>query len=216
MGPSAERGTRARILAVAESELAESGYHGARLHRIAERVGIQKASLFHYFPSKEQLYRAVVEENLDETEQTIRRVLDAAGSPTEKVRLLIEAYVDMVAAHPARACILLRQSLGDAPDGYHQSPDAQRLLSAVAAFIAEGQRAQIFAPIDPLALVLDVVGMVAFFFTSAHVLAPAWGGPQGSVGRSERIKRHVVEVIQRCLVLGESHSAAARPLAASG
>jgi len=216
MGTSAERGTRGRILAIAEAELAESGYHGARLHRIAERVGVQKASLFHYFPSKDQLYRAVVEEGLDETEQTIRRALDAPGSPREKVRLLIEAYVDMVAEHPARARILLRQSLGDAPEGHQQSPDAQRLLSAVAAFIAEGQRAQIFARIDPVALVLDVVGMVAFFFTSAHVLAPAWGGAQGSVARSDRIKRHVVEVIERCLGLGQPQRAAAPPLAANG
>jgi AcrR family transcriptional regulator len=210
MRTSAERGTRERILEVAEASLADDGYHGMRLHRIAERVGIQKASLFHYFPSKEHLYRAVLDEGLDETEQTLRQVIDAEGTPLEKIRLLVEAYVDMVAVHPGRTKILLRQSLGDVPSGDQQTLGAQRLLSAVAKFISEGQRAQIFAPIDPVALVLGVVGMVAFFFTSAPVLAPAWCGHEGDATSINKIKRHVVEVVRRCLEFGDHRVAAAK------
>jgi len=215
MRTSAEHGTRERILEVAEASLAECGYHGTRLHRIAERVGIQKASLFHYFPSKEDLYRAVLDEELDETEQTVRQVLDSDGSPADKIRLLIEAYVEMVARHPDRAKILLRQSLGDAPVSYPQPPDGQRVLTAVVTFISEGQRANQFAAIDPVALVLDVVGMVAFFFTSAHVLAPAWCGAPGNPTVVERVKQHVVEVVRRCLSIGEVPTLAA-PKAAIG
>jgi TetR/AcrR family transcriptional regulator len=193
-----EPGTRERILAVAEATLGECGYHGTRLHEIARRVGIQKASLFHYFNSKEELYRAVLEVGFGQTELTITRVLEAEGTPLQKVRALIEAYVHMVAAHPERTKIFLRQSLGDAPSEY-QAADAQRLLQSVAAFIADGQRARIFAPIDPIALVLGIVGMVAFFFTSAPVLAPAWSGDPSSVPSVERVKQHVVEVVERCL-----------------
>ena len=104
----------------------------------------------------------------------------------------------MVAAHPQRTRILLRQSLGDAPDGY-EPPDSERLLRLVVAFIAAGQDAKVFAPIDPMALVLSVIGMVAFFFTSAPVIAPSWlRHPQDPVS-VERIKRHVFEVVERCL-----------------
>ncbi|MFQ5667364.1 MAG: TetR/AcrR family transcriptional regulator [Candidatus Binatia bacterium] len=202
-----ERGTRERILDVAESSLGDCGYHGTRLHDIARRVGIQKASLFHYFPSKEQLYRSVVEEGFGQTEQTIRAVLGAAGSPLEKVRSLVSAYVEMVAAHPERTKILLRQSLGDAPAGY-QTADAERLLRFVAAFVAEGQQAKVFAPIDPLALVLAVVGMVAFFFTSAPVLAPTWLSDPWSAASVERVRRHVVDIVERCLLCGPAFHAA--------
>ncbi|HVN84697.1 MAG TPA: TetR/AcrR family transcriptional regulator [Candidatus Binatia bacterium] len=213
MRTSAERGTRERILEVAESSLAECGYHGTRLHRIAERVGIQKASLFHYFPSKDDLYRAVLDEGLDETEQTVRQVLDGGGSPSEKIRQLLEAYVEMVAQHPDRTKILLRQSLGDAPASYHQPPDAHRVLSAVVAFVSEGQRIKEFAPIDPVALTLGVVGMVAFFFTSAPVLAPAWCGDPGNPTIVERVKEHVVEVVARCLGIGHEPTVAAAKVA---
>jgi AcrR family transcriptional regulator len=198
MRTTSEHGTRERILAEAEASLGEHGYHGTRLHEIAARVGIQKASLFHYFPSKDDLYCAVVDEGFGETEQTIRRVFEAATGPFDKLRALVEAYVDMVAAHPQRTRILLRQSLGDAPPGY-EPPNSERLLSLVVAFITEGQAAKIFAAIDPMALVLSVVGVVAFFFTSAPVIAPSWMRQPNNPLDVERIKRHVVEVVERCL-----------------
>lgn len=214
MASGAERSTRERILEVAESFLAERGYHGTRLHQIAERVGIQKASLFHHFPSKAHLYLAVLDEEFGEIEEMVRRVLEAPGSPQEKIRPLIEAYVDIVAVHPDRTKILLRQSLGDAPAGDRQVADSQRLLDKVVCFIVEGQRARVFAPIDPLALVLGVAGMVAFFFTSAPVLAPEWRADVAGVGSVERVKRHVVDIVQRCLAVDRPRVVS--PRAASG
>jgi AcrR family transcriptional regulator len=213
MKAGARRATRERILEVAETYLGERGYHGTRLHEIARRVGVQKASLFHYFPSKAELYRAVVEEGFGETEAVIRAVLEREGNRRDKIRALIESYVDLVAVHPARTRILLRQSLGDAPTS---APPAgsQRLLERVVAFIADGQRAGVFAPVDPLALVLGVAGMVAFFFTSGPVLAPVWIGDPTSAGAIERVKRHVVEMVQRCLAVGAELRAGVQEYAA--
>ncbi len=205
----AERGTRARILEVAEAFLGECGYHGTRLHLIAQRVGIQKASLFHYFANKEGLYRAVVDEGFGETEETIRRVISAVGTPAEKIRMLVESYVDMVAAHPARTKILLRQSLGDTPITA-PTANSQRLLDLIVQFIRESQIAQTLEDVDPTALVLDVVGMVAFFFTSAPVVAPAWCSDPWNAAYVERVKRHVVQVVERCLIQSAGPQAAAR------
>lgn len=199
-------GTRERILRIAESIFGESGYHGARLHNIARHVGIRKASLFHYFPSKEDLYRAVLEEGVGDAEAMIRKALEVPGRPLDKIRELVEAYVDMVAVHPARTRILLRQSLGDAPTG-QWPPESQRLFRLVADFVAEGQKAGLLAPMDPSALVTGVVAMVAFFFTSAPVLAPTWFSEPWDAASVERVKRHVVDVVERCLTVG----AAARP-----
>jgi AcrR family transcriptional regulator len=200
------RDTRERILKAAEEVLGECGYRGARLHEIARRVGVQKASLFHYFSGKEDLYRAVLSEGFGETERVIRGALAAEGMPLDRIRSLVEAYVELVIAHPARTKILLRQSLGDEPPG-HWTPASQRLLALVIDFITQGQRANAFAPVDPHALVLGVVGMVAFFFTSAPVLAPEWLGEPSSPENVERVKRHVVDVVERCLAT----DVAARP-----
>ena len=213
MNPGGERSTRARILEVAEAFLGECGYHGTRLHLIAQRVGIQKASLFHYFPSKEGLYRAVLDESVGETEETVRRVLEAAGTPFDKIRSLLESYVDMVAAHPARTKILLRQSLGDAPSGPPHTNDSRRLLDMIVQFISAGQHDHTFEAIDPMALVLGIVGMVAFFFTSAPVLAPTWCDDPWKAEYVDRVKRHVVQVVERCLTPERPHAAAQRAIA---
>jgi AcrR family transcriptional regulator len=209
MSSGPERGTRERILEVSEAFLGECGYHGTRLHQIAERVGIQKASLFHYFPSKEHLYHAVMDQNVGDTERTILNAIEGEGSPLDKVASLVGAYVELVAAHPQRTKILLRHSLGDAPAG-ETGPDAERVLNMVVKFVAEGQKAKVFAPLDPVALVLGVVGMVAFFFTSGPVLAPSWFGDPASRACVERIKRHAIEVVQRCLSAGDPRVAAAQ------
>jgi len=105
----------------------------------------------------------------------------------------------MVAAHPERTKILLRQSLGDAPSGYQPLPESQHLLDMVAEYVAEGQRVHVFTDIDPVGAVLGVVGMVAFFFTSGPVIAPQWCGETSSRASIDRIKRLVVQVVERSL-----------------
>ena len=52
---------RARILTAAEEVFAARGYAGATTREIAERAGIGKRMLFYYFPSKDAVYRAVLE-----------------------------------------------------------------------------------------------------------------------------------------------------------
>lgn len=198
MADRIERGTRERILEVAETCFGELGYEGTRLHGIAARVGIQKASLFHYFQSKADLYRAVLEKGFGETEETLLRMLRREDRPLEKVREMVEAYVALVAAHRNRTRIFLRQSLGEAPNGHSPIAEGQRLLDLVVRHIEEGQRRGHFAPIDAVAAVLGIVGMVAFLMTSAPIVGLSWaagGGPEGV----DTVKRFVGEVAVRVL-----------------
>ncbi|MEV6557290.1 TetR/AcrR family transcriptional regulator [Nocardia sp. NPDC051756] len=57
---AAER--RVAILAAAREVIAERGYRGVSLGAVAERVGITQPGLLHYFPSKEHLLVAVLED----------------------------------------------------------------------------------------------------------------------------------------------------------
>jgi AcrR family transcriptional regulator len=51
--------TRARLLAAARREFAAFGIAGARVDRIAAEAASNKAQIYHYFGSKEQLFDAV-------------------------------------------------------------------------------------------------------------------------------------------------------------
>jgi len=192
-------GTRDALRAAAARRFAAHGYHRTCLDDVARDVGIRKASIFHHFAGKEALYRAVVAEGHGEVEAIVRRALAADGGWLARLRRLLEAYVDLVAAHPEHTRILVRQSLGDAPDGWDGRPDSERLLGMVGAFLAEGQRAGAFAPLDAQSLVLGVVGMVTFFFTSAPVVAPGWRRARSDERHLARLRRHVTTVVLRAL-----------------
>ena len=52
--------TKERILLAAQKEFAARGYSGARMEAIAHGAVINKAMLFYYFSSKDNLYRTVL------------------------------------------------------------------------------------------------------------------------------------------------------------
>jgi AcrR family transcriptional regulator len=54
--------TQKRILAAAKKEFAKSGLGGARVDVIAERAKANKRMIYHYFNSKEDLFRKVLED----------------------------------------------------------------------------------------------------------------------------------------------------------
>jgi AcrR family transcriptional regulator len=91
--------TRRRILAAALEEFADKGIDGARVDRIAERSQSNKRMLYHYFGSKEGLYRAVLQQRLadrpappaDEVGagERLTRVFRAMVDSPQYVRLLM-------------------------------------------------------------------------------------------------------------------------------
>jgi TetR/AcrR family transcriptional regulator len=186
----------------AEQIFAEYGYHGARLRQIAAAVGIQKASLFHHFPGKEELYRAILEESAADIGEALGRAVGVGGPFDERLRLLVSTYVDLVAERPAHTRMLLRQCLERSPAAAAGRPELEPLFALVVDFIGEGQRARSFRTLDPAALVLSVVGVTLFFFAAAPLIAPRWTAEKTARGEfAETVKRYVTEMAERMLLL---------------
>ncbi len=60
-GPRSSKGhqTRARLLKAAKEIFEECGFAAARISDIAERAGLSYGVFYHYFPSKEEIFRQV-------------------------------------------------------------------------------------------------------------------------------------------------------------
>ena len=56
-------GTRERILNAALEVFAEKGLHGATVVEIAKRAGMTGGALYRYYPSKEEIFKAVIEQH---------------------------------------------------------------------------------------------------------------------------------------------------------
>lgn len=89
--------TRRRILEAARRLFAEGGYAGVSMDRVAAASGVKKANLFHYYPSKEALGTAVVEE-------AAARHAESAGGPFADPGRDPLSAVDALFAAAAEAC----------------------------------------------------------------------------------------------------------------
>lgn len=67
--------TQQKILAAAEAEFAEKGFDGGRVDEIAKRAGVNKAMLYYYFQSKEQLLKALTEKHFKELSEEKERFI---------------------------------------------------------------------------------------------------------------------------------------------
>lgn len=85
MSPAEGPTRKDRILAAAQAEFAAHGFAGARVERIAAEARVNKQLLFHYFASKDGLYRAAAAAASSQLELEPKR----SGTPTERLRDLV-------------------------------------------------------------------------------------------------------------------------------
>lgn len=90
---TAER--RAAILDAAREHFATTSYPDASVPVIAAASGSSQSLVFHYFSSKAGLYAAVVEDSL---RSLIDATLPHAPSTRDRVSLLLQGYLDALAA----------------------------------------------------------------------------------------------------------------------
>ncbi|CAB1368505.1 TetR/AcrR family transcriptional regulator [Denitratisoma oestradiolicum] len=106
--PGSGEATKVALLKAAEKVFAELGYSTARLDHVAAAVGIRRASLLYYFPTKQELYdqveAAIFRELGDYTEQKLRE----CQTPWEQLLALTDVWLDFWTGRPTGARIILR------------------------------------------------------------------------------------------------------------
>ena len=76
---------RERILRAAYRLFIASGYQSVSMQQIADASGIQKATLYHHFRSKDELFAAIVGMANAETRQEIEEAMALGGSVTDQL-----------------------------------------------------------------------------------------------------------------------------------
>jgi AcrR family transcriptional regulator len=97
---------------VATRLLAERGYAATSLDEIAEVLDLSKASLYHYFPSKEHLILACLDRIGDETNQHLGAVAGSAAPPRDRLRAAVRAQVLVLTGDQAAGAALFIHDLG--------------------------------------------------------------------------------------------------------
>jgi AcrR family transcriptional regulator len=109
-GPSERGGTVARVLDAAETVFAESGFAGASVRDIAARAGLNAASLYNYYPGKQELYEAVLDRALFPILEMLGDLAGTAAADDASLDV-VDVVIDHIAKRPAIARILHYEAL---------------------------------------------------------------------------------------------------------
>jgi AcrR family transcriptional regulator len=103
--PPRQRRKEARpqeLLDAALELFVEKGFAAARAEEVAQRAGVSKGTLYLYYPSKEELFKAVVRQNLGSLiAEGQEAVAQFEGSSSELLALLMHTWWNRVGATPA-------------------------------------------------------------------------------------------------------------------
>jgi TetR/AcrR family transcriptional regulator len=155
---------RQQIVSAATRLFARKGFDGTTTRQIASAAGVNEAIIFRHFPSKEQLYRWVVSEQIQQS-APLRRptALPSSRSPKKALSHFAETLLKGGERDVVLTRLLLFSALrdGELSESLFRSYTAGS-LELIAAYIREGVDRGRLRKIDPELSARAFVGMVLY------------------------------------------------------
>jgi AcrR family transcriptional regulator len=178
---------RREVLDCAVELFAEKGYDGTSINDIAAITTLKKASLYHYFPSKQSILAAVLEEEMAGL-WAVAHEAAHIDDPVERIRGLLAAHLTNFRRRLPQIVVFLleRKSL----DPNLAAPYLERRREYDALYvdaIRDGQRQGVFRVDDPVVLAYAVLGMANWMVQ--------WYNPSGRLSLED-----ITKILQRCAI----------------
>ncbi|HEV2377693.1 MAG TPA: TetR/AcrR family transcriptional regulator [Streptosporangiaceae bacterium] len=173
-GGTTPPGTRGRILHAALGLFSEYGFHGTSIRQIASKVGINPATLYAHYPSKEQILAELVLLGHQELYDRLRGALAAADkAPAARLAALVREHAVIHADYPLLAVVANTElhvlSAGHAATALTLRARCREFLVGV---LADGASSGEFQLVDPT---LTAVAISGLGMQVAHWFAPGMG-----------------------------------------
>lgn len=106
---------RAQLLGLARKAFSDRAYDDVSIDDIAKTAKISKGLLYHYFPTKRDLYVAGLREIADELVDKVTS-LPRDGIPLQRLNDGLDAYLEHIALHSRAYVALMRGGIGSDPE----------------------------------------------------------------------------------------------------
>jgi TetR/AcrR family transcriptional regulator, cholesterol catabolism regulator len=184
---------RPDVRATAARLFREHGYSTATMDLLADEVGLNKGTLYHYYPAKSAILYELLSDQLDATLALLTEV-PAGGSATERLRTFVRLQVEHVASTPDELVVFFQelpwidQNLAPV-----QVAELRTRIETYRTFarklLDDGIAAGEFRPLDVDMIHYSVVGILAYI--------PVWFR-----ARSGRIKASLVSELADFVMSG--------------
>lgn len=149
------------IIAAALEVFVEKGFAAARLEDIAARAGVSKGAIYLYFATKEDIFRAVVEQSLAPNLQTVKNVAADGQTPFPELLKIFAATVShLLERQPIGGIIKVvigeSRNFPELARAWHDTLVAPA-LAAMTSAIATAQAREELLPGDPRSYAISLV-----------------------------------------------------------
>ena len=183
---------RRRVMEAAARLISEKGYHETSMRDIAGELGMSAASLYHYFPGKEDLVVALQSECFSEIVNLAKDRVRNVTDPTERLYTFVSNHMTYFVEHIALIRVLLHEDCCLSKANREiikqfKQEYAQFCEDLIQALPREGG-----APhIDSRVIVFSLFGMMNWYYTWQHA-APELTGQELADGMTQIFLRGIL------------------------
>ena len=162
--------TKDKILIAAHDEFVARGYEGARMQRIAEVSGANKAMIYYYFGGKKELYLRVVGATFNVAIQSLAGIAATDQAPEEKLRSVVRFYVEFYSRNQDFLRLLMREFanrgpiLDDLLGELGQAAERHGFPGGLVSMLERGVDSGEFRAADHRQTVMSMISMCAGYF----------------------------------------------------
>ncbi len=164
----------AEIMAAALECFRERGFAATRLEDIAAGAGVTKGTIYLYYGSKEDLFKAVVRGEVAQKIERLEAMLNEPISAKLLLGRLLATFESIVASPLSVIPKLIIAEAGNFPElaRFYLDTVAHRGLDLIAAILRRGVEQGEFRPVDVQHAVYCVIGPLLFTALWKHSLGP--------------------------------------------
>ena len=168
--------SKEKILQASWDEFVDMGYSGARMQRIADNAGVNKAMIYYYFSSKDALFESLLKTTFEKFFSVIfadNRYEDMSFE--QLIREFVDRHIDFLQKNPQVPKVLIREL-------HSKNPITTKVIRKLFVRLISGILGQVktifnsamekgeIRPVDPMQTMWNIAGMNLFFFFLKPVL----------------------------------------------
>lgn len=187
------------LLREAAASFNRRGYHGTSLAEIAKKLGVTKAALYTYVPSKEELLYYCHDAAMDSAIESLHKAQAGGGRGLDKLTVTLRRYLEMMLGQEGGYVVLLEENAMKPAHVRAIVKRRDQFEQGLRAFVVDGMADGSIVNCNPKLAVFMMMGALNW---GRKWFRPngSWSGPQIAAALAEMLERAIATAPAAALV----------------
>jgi TetR/AcrR family transcriptional regulator len=181
---------REALLRAAVSAFNRHGFHQTSLEEIAQKLGVTKAALYYYFPTKNALLTACFDEAMKIARESLARAKREGRNGREKAIIMLRRYLEAVTDELSQSLLLTADHALTPGERKRMVEQRDAFEKELRGLVREGIRDGSIVPCDPKLVIFLMLGAVHW--------VPKWFTPAGPWSHAQ-VAKATTDMLDRML-----------------